>query len=345
MLSDTTSLSEKIPPETTMMQMVVGYWVSRCIYVAAKLGIADLLKDGSQDCDALAAATNTHSDSLYRVLRLLASVGIFSETQPRCFQLTPLAACLQSNVPNSIRAAAIMRGEEHYYKAWGNLMHCVQTGESAFDDLYGMNLFEYNAQNPTQGQIFDRAMAESSDENAAVLAAYDFSSIGKLVDVGGGKGGLLAAILQANPSMTGVLFDQPDVIDRAKNSLEAAVVSERTQLVGGDFFKALPAGGDAYVLKHIIQDWDDERSRVILQGCHQAMGEQGRLLVIEPLIPPGNELHAGKFFDVNMLVMCPGGRIRTEAEYRELFKSTGFKLTKIVPTQLETSVIEAVKID
>ena len=343
-----TLLESTFTPNNTLFQMsaiewVHAYWVSRCVYIVAKLGIADLLKDGSQHCDALASETNTHSDSLYRVLRALAGVGIFAETQPRCFELTPLAACLQSNVPDSIRDMAILRGEDHYHKAWGNLMYSLQTGKSAFEQLYGMDLFQYNDQNPQQGEIFDRAMAESNDVNAEVLAAYDFSSIGKLVDVGGGKGSLLAAILQAYPGMTGVLFDRPDVIDRAKNTLETVVMNGRCEFVGGDFLEAVPAGADAYVLRHIIQDWDDERAIAILQRCHQAMNEQGRLLAIDFVIPPGNEFFGSKFTDVNMLVMCPGGRIRTEAEFRDLFKSAGFKLTKIIPTKSEVSIIEGVK--
>ncbi|MEH1779512.1 MAG: methyltransferase [Nostoc sp.] len=327
------------------MEWVHAYWVSQCIYVAAKFGIADLLKDGSQHCDTLAAATNTHSDSLYRVLRALASIGIFAETQTRCFELTPLADCLQSNAPDSIRATAILRGEGHYYKSWGNLMYSVQTGKSAFEDLYGMDLFKYNEQNLDQGEIFDQAMSSSKDEYALLIEAYDFSSIDKLVDIGGGKGSLLTDILQAYPTIKGVLFDHPDVIDRAKNLLETTVLNNRCQLVGGDFFESVPAGGDAYLLKNVLHNWDDQRAKDILRRCHQAMKEQARLLVIDFIIPSGNDFFAGKFMDVNMLVMCPGGRDRTEAEFEELFKSAGFKLTKIYLTQLDVSIIEGVKID
>ncbi|GAA6620723.1 methyltransferase [Scytonema sp. NUACC26] len=339
-LSD--SKPSKIQSLLTPIQWVHAYWVSRCIYVIAKLGIADLLKDGSQHCDALAAATNTHSDSLYRVLRSLAGLGIFAEIQPRCFELTPLADCLQSNVPGSIRDMAIFRGEEHYYKSWGDLMYSLQTGKSAFEYLYNMDLFEYNEQNPLQGEIFDRAMTSSKDEYTEFLKAYDFSSIGTLVDVGGGKGSFLSAVLEANPTMTGILFDQPEVIDRAKNSHQ--FLNNRCQLVGGSFFEGIPEGGDAYVLKHIIQDWDDRRSCAILRNCYQAMGKYARLLVIDFVLPPANEPSESKFIDVNMLVMCPGGCIRTEAEFRELFKSVGFKLNKVIPTQSEVSILEGVKI-
>ncbi|MEH2042418.1 methyltransferase [Nostoc sp.] len=329
----------------TVQQWVYAYWVSRCIYVVAKLGIADLLKDGSQHCDALAAATNTHSDSLYRVLRALASLGIFAERQPRCFELTPLADCLQSNVPNSIHNQAIMRGEEHYYKSWGNLMYSVQTGESAFKDLYGMDLFEYNKQNPVAAEIFHQGVASMAKKaHIPQLSAYDFSSISKLVDVGGGTGSFLAAILEANPAMTGVLFDLPEVIDETKNSPETASVNDRCQLIGGSFFEAIPSSGDAYLLKHVIHNWDDEQAIAILKCCYQAMKEQGRLLVIETIVSPGNEFSWTKFGDVNMLAMCPGGRERTEAEYKDLFESAGFKLSNIFPTKWDFSIIEGVKI-
>lgn len=340
-LSDSKHSKMQIP--MTPIQWVYAYWVSRCIHVVAKLGIADLLKDGSQHCDALAAATNTHSYSLYRVLRALAGLGIFAETQPRCFELTPLADCLQSNVPGSIRDIAILRGEEHYYKAWGNLMYSLQTGESAFEHLYSMDLFEYNEQNFLGGEIFHQALASSKEAYAPFLEAYDFSSIGKLVDIGGGTGSFLTAILEANPTMAGVLFELPEVIDKAKILAQTASVNDRCQLIGGSFFEAVPEKGDAYLLKHVLHNWDDERAIAILKRCHEAMGENGRVLVIDFVLPPKNEFSGIKFMDVNMLVMCPGGRERSESEFRSLFESAGFKLTKITPTKSEVSIIEGVK--
>ncbi|AUS99555.1 methyltransferase [Nostoc sp. CENA543] len=331
------------PFQMTAMEWIHAYWMSRCVYVVAKLGIADLLSESPQHCDTLAKATDTHSDALYRILRALASVGIFAEIKPRYFALTPLADNLQTNHPESVRAMAILRGEEHYYKSWGDLMYSLQTGDSAFERLYGMDLFEYNDQDSTQGEIFDRAMAESEEENTLILEAYDFSSIDKLADIGGGKGLSLATILQAYPSMTGILFDRPDVVERAKNSWDLAL-QNRCKFIGGSFFEDIPTGADAYILKHIIQDWDDERSLTILQGCHQAMTPQSRLLVIDFVIPPGNEFYGSKFIDVNMLVMCPGGRIRTEEEFHKLFKAAGLKITQIIPTESEVSIIESTKI-
>ncbi|MDZ8084271.1 MAG: methyltransferase [Nostoc sp. DedQUE12b] len=327
-----------------MEEWIHAYQVSRCIYVIAKLGIADLLKDGSQHCDALAAATNTHSDTLYRVLRFLAGIGIFAETQPRCFKLTPLADCLQSNVPGSVRSTAILRGEEYYHKPWENLMYSVQTGESAFQHLYSMDLFEYLEKNSVARELFHDHAFMSKEVSAPYVEAYDFSLIGKLVDIGGGTGQLLAAILKANPTMTGVLFDLPKVIDQAKNLCELASVNHRCQLIGGSFFEAIPEGGDAYLLREVVHLWDDERAISILKRCYQAMREQGRLLLIEKVIPPGNEYSFSKLVDIHMLVMCSGGRERTEGEFQNLFESAGFKLTKIIPIN-EDCIIEGVKID
>ncbi|MDY6805212.1 MAG: methyltransferase [Cyanobacteriota bacterium] len=335
--------SKPNPLPITLLEMIKGYQLSQCIYIAAKLGIADLLEEGERHSDALAAATNTNKDAIYRLLRALASVGIFAETQPRYFQLTPLATYLQSDVPNSLKANAIMLGEE-IYQAWGNLTHGIETGENAFYNLYGMNFYEFLARNPAKAKTFDRAMTDLSGVvNASVLAAYDFSSISKLVDVGGGKGRLLCSILQAYPTMTGVLFDRPDAIDTISDLPRTAGLSDRLKLAKGDFFKTIPPGGDAYLLKHIVHNWSDERAIAILQNCYRSMGEGGLLLAIEIIIPPGNEPCTGKFLDLSMLAICPGGRERTETEYRDLLKAAGFKLTKIVPTESELSVIEALK--
>ena len=337
--------SNKIELSLTTGEAIFAYWISRMLYVVAKLGIADLLKDGSQHCDALASATNTHSDSLYRVLRALAGFGIFAETQPRCFELTPQADSLQSDVPDSVRNNAILRGEEYYYRPWENLMYSVQTGESAFEHLYGVDLFEYYEQNAVAGEMFHKTTKSRSLEAFnPYLEAYDFSSIGKLVDIGGGTGSLLTAILEANPTMTGVLFDLPKSIDRVKNSGEPASVHNRCQLIGGSFFEGVPEGGDAYFLREVLHLWDDERAINILKRCHQAMKEQGRLLVLENIMPFGNEYSSAKIEDVHMLVVCSGGRERTETEFKDLFESAGFKLTKIIPVKnTRFSLFEGVK--
>jgi hypothetical protein len=341
---ETLQFQPAIPPQMVVMQMVTGYWVSQCIYAASKLGVADLLRDGAKTSDELAAMTETNASSLYRLLRALASVGIFAETEAGRFELTPMGNCLRSDVPDSVRDASIMLGDREHYNSWGNILHSIKTGESGFANLFGMNVFEYYAQNPEPAAVFDRAMTSfSSTEIAAVIAAYDFSSIRKLVDVAGGHGSLLTSILKSNPHMEGVLFDLPDVIERAKATIETDVAN-RLQLLTGNFFESVPTGADAYILKHIIHDWDDERSIAILKNCHQAMDKNGRILVVEQVIPPGNTPFMGKLLDVNMLVLCPGGKERTEAEYRELFAAAGFRLNRVVPTQTFVSIVEGVPI-
>jgi hypothetical protein len=331
-------------PQIALLQIATGYWLTQSIYVATQLSIPDLLKDGAKHCKELAAATNTHSDSLYRLLRALSSVGIFAETEYRCFELTPIAASLQRDVPGSMRAFAIMMGEEQY-QAWGQLIHSIKTGSNAFEHLYGTHIFQNYTQNPSKGQIFDQAMTDVSvAENTAVLEAYDFSSIRNLVEVGGGNGSFLAAILQKNQTMKGVLLEQPYVIPEAQNLLKITGVIKRCELIGGDFFESVPGGADAYVLKRTLVDWDNERAIKILERCHQAMEEQGRLLVIEQVIPPESDPLRSKLLDLHMLVTSPGGRERTKAEYQELLSSTGFKITNIISTSSNVSVIEAKKL-
>lgn len=343
-LLDSELSSELSTPDAlqmTMMQMVTGYWVAQSIYAAAKLGIADHLNDRAQSTEALAQLTATEPRSLYRLLRALSSLGIFVETEPGWFALTPLATYLQSDQPGSVRNAAIMLGDPEHYASWGNVLHSLRTGESAFENLYGMNLFQHYAQNPEAAAVFDRAMTSfSSVENVGVVTGYDFSPIHTLVDVAGGHGSLLAAVLQANPHLNGILFDQPAVVSGAAPVLASYGVSDRCQVMAGNFFEAVPAGADAYMLKHIVHDWDDERSIEILKQCRRAMTDNGRVLIVEQVIPPGNEPFMGKLLDMNMLVMCPGGRERTAAEYDALLAAAGFKLSRIVPTSTMVSVVE-----
>ncbi|MDY6805205.1 MAG: methyltransferase, partial [Cyanobacteriota bacterium] len=325
-------LPNQLPPETIMKQMASGYWISQCVYVAAKLGIADLLTDTPKHCDQLAATTNTNSDTLYRLLRALASLGVFAETESRCFQLTPLAECLRGDVPHSAKDMAIMLGEKEHYQSWGDLFYSVQTGESAFEHLHGMSFFQYIQQNPATGEVFHRTIAERSPKKKkAIAASYDFSGIRTLIDVGGGADSLIAAILQDNPHLKGMLFDSPQIIKKAPAILANAGVSDRCQLVAGDFFASIPLGGDACLLKQVLRNWDEERAIAILRNCRRAMKRQGRVLVIERLIAPGNEPTFSKLLDLEMLV-TNGGKERSEAEYGDLLNAAGFQLTKIVPT-------------
>lgn len=323
-------------------RMITGYWTTQAVYVAAKLKIADLLADGPRSAEDLARATGTHAPSLYRLLRALASMGMFAETGSSLFEITPLAALLRRDAPGSQWALAVMSGEEHY-KAWGELLYSVQTGKIAFDKLYGMPVFDFLSRNVEQAKVFDAAMVGvHGREASAMVDAYDFSGIKVLADVGGGNGSLLTAVLQAHPAMSGLLYDLPGVAGRATANLVAAGLGDRCEIIGGSFFESIPSGADAYLMRHIIHDWDDEKSLTILKNIHRAMAADARLLVVEGVIPPGNEPNFGKLLDLTMLTI-PGGKERTEVEYRDLFQSAGFELTRIVPTSAEVSVIEGKK--
>jgi hypothetical protein len=328
-------------PQEHISRMLTGYWLSQAIYVAAKLGLADLLKDGPCSADDLAVATHMHARSLYRLLRALASVGIFAEDEPRRFWLTPMAECLLDK-PGSQRCLAIMAGEGHY-RAFGELLYSVRTGEPSFDKIMGAPVFDFLQANPEQARIFDEAMTGvHGRETAAMLDAYDFSGVRVLADVGGGNGSVITAILKKHPQMQGILYDLPEVIERAKPNLAAAGLAERCQAIGGTFFAAVPAGADAYLLRHIIHDWDDDNCLLILQNIRQALPSDGRLLVVETVVPPGNDWSFAKLLDLAMLVI-PGGEERTAAEYARLYQSAGFELTRIVATGADVSVIEGRK--
>ena len=334
-------LTSAVAQPTALLQMMTGYWVSQALYVAAKLGVADFLADRAQSVEDLATATQTDAHSLQRILRALASVGVFTEASPGVFALTPLAALLRSGIPDSMRALAIMYAEEQY-QAWGNVLHSVRTGETAFDQQFGMNYFDYLAQHPEADQVFNQAMSGYTTQLVgAVLDAYDFSAFKTIVDIGGSYGTLLTAVLRTNQTARGILFDQPHVVAAAEAHLVAAGVAQRCKVVGGDFFIEVPAGGDAYLLAQILHDWNDERSVAILRQCRRVMPAQGRLLVIELVLPQGEEPFFGKWLDLHMLVML-GARERTEAEYAALFRTAGFELSRIAATRAGPSVIEAV---
>jgi hypothetical protein len=331
------------PPPAVLLQMMTGYWVSQSIYIAAKLGVADLLADGPRPVEALAVKTQSHTSSLYRLLRALASVGVFTETSPRTFALTPMADLLRTGAPNSMHALAITYCEE-MYTAWGKMFHSIQTGEPAFAHHFGMGPFPYFATHPEADRIFNEAMIGYTHQVAnAVAGTYDFAEFGTVVDVGGGYGTLRAAILRDNPKAQGILFDVPHVIDAAQGFLSTSGVGERCTRIAGDFFVALPAGGDAYLLSQILHDWEDADCLTILRHCRVVMPANGKLLVVELVIPPGNEPSFGKWLDLHMLAI-PGGRERTEAEYAALFQEAGFRLTRVVPTPAGPSVVEAVPV-
>jgi hypothetical protein len=321
--------------------MLSGYWLSTSLYVAAKLGLADLVKDGPRTVQDLAESTGAHGRSLYRLLRALASVGVFAEDDQGRFGLTALAERLRSDVPGSQHALALMMGEEHY-RAWGELEHSIRTGQNAFEKVYGKGIFDYLAHHPDLARIFDAAMVGvHGQETPAMCDAYDFSAFGTLVDVGGGNGSLISLVLQRTPRLRGVLYDLPHVVERAKENLRHGGVLDRCATVGGSFFESVPGEGDAYLLRHIIHDWDDGRCLQILGNIRKVIPPTGKLLVVEGVVPPGNGPSFTKLLDLTMLVV-PGGMERTEQEYRDLYARAGFRLGRIVPTRSEVSVIEGV---
>jgi len=338
-----TAPAKEIPPQLQMLQIISGFWVARCVYVLAKLGIADLIKDESKTADELATATSTHGPSLFRVLRALAAVGVITQDSNNRFGGTPLSQTLGSG-PGSIRAFAMTELGEEHYPAWGELLYSVRTGGIAFDKAFGEPIWEFFAKHAENAQIFNDAMSGMTAlANESVHAAYEFAGINAIIDVGGGHGGLITGILKKNPSMRGILFDAPQVIEGAKASIESSGVGERCELVSGDFFESVPEGGDAIVMKWIIHDWNDEQSVAIMKNCHRALPENGKLILIEAVVPATSEPHFSKFIDLNMLVIT-GGRERTQEEFRDLYEASGFKLTRIVPTESPFSVIEGVKV-
>ena len=334
----------ELSPRDNLLRMTNAYEASQAIHVAATLGIADLLEDGPRSAEDLAKATGTHAPTLYRLLRALASVGVFAEETDGRFGLSPSAEYLRSDVPGSVRAWAMLIGRPSFWTSWGHLLAVARDGEPAFPDLYGTNIWEYLAAHPEESVIFSAAMTSlSAGVVEAVVQSYDFSGVGALIDVGGGEGALLAAILVANPALRGILFDLPHVVAGAKDRLERTGVADRCEVVSGSFFETVPEGADTYLLKSIIHDWDDAAAIEILRTCRAAMPDTGRLLVVERVIRPGNEPDRAKFSDLYMLVAL-GGRERTAEEFRSLLAEAGFRMTEVIDTGSTFYVIEGVPI-
>ena len=313
-----------------LRRLLHGHRVSEAIKVAATLGLADLLADGPRTSDDLAAATDTDAHALYRLLRALASVGVFREDEGKRFALTELGDPLRADAPDSIADWATYAGRPYYRDAWSSLIDSVRTGENAFRLIHGVDVWEYRAQHPEERVIFDRAMASNSRVITRSLpTAYDFGRFETIVDVGGGNGALLAALLAEYPDLRGVLFDQPHVVDGVD-------LGERCDVVAGSFFDAVPDGAQAYLLKWILHDWEDEQAAAILRTVRRC---GGTILVVERIIGPPNEGAEAKFADLNMLVN-PGGKERTLEEFEALFETTGYRLVGATPTPGGMHVIE-----
>jgi SAM-dependent methyltransferase len=333
-----------VPPYVAVLEMMLAQWNAAAISAVAKLGIADQLVSGPKTTQELASLLNLHEDSLYRVLRALAGVGIFHEGENRTFSQTPLSDVLRTNAKQSLRYAATMMIDDWQYRGVQGICTTIENGRPAVANVLGAGLFEYLRAHPEEAFNFNRGMTDlSSGEAPAVVATYDFSGFERIVDVAGGAGGLLAEILASTQKLRGTLFDQPSVIQQAKSDALLAPFSDRCELVGGDFFEAVPAGADAYIMKHIIHDWDDERAAKILANCRRAMKPGGKLLVVDRVIGPPNAPDPKKFFDVAMMLM-PGGRERSEPEWKALYAAAGFRVTRILPTPVPHSIIEGVPI-
>lgn len=323
-----------------LSRMITGYQVSQAIYIAAKLEIADLLVDGPRTADDLASTVQAHAPSLYRLLRALSSIGIFRETEIGSFALTPMAEYLTSDIRDSSRIWAIMFNEVQY-QAWGDMLTSIQTGEIAFDRLFGTSFFSYLADHPESNDTINQAMSTGSNRvGPALLEVYDFAPYETIVDIGGGNGLLLSTILAHYPDNRGILFEQPHVVADEATSRQLIDVAERCSAVAGDFFQDVPADGDIYILKQIIHDWDDERSERILRHCRRGITPSGRLLILDSVLAAANEPDPRKWMDLHMLALL-GGRERTEAEFRALLERAGFDLLRVIPMPVGQCVIEA----
>lgn len=325
------------PDRAALKRLIDGFLPSQAIHVAATLGIADLLADGPRASDQLAAAAGADPDALHRLLRALARVGVLDELPGRRFALTELGDGLRSDAPGSLQPWAAFVGRSYAWDTWSHLEHSVRTGETAFRSLHGRSVWEYRAEHPEESAIFDHAMtAVTRTLETTIVAAYDFGRFGHIVDVGGGRGAFLAALLQAHPSLTGTLFDQEHVAAGAAELLERAGVADRCRIVAGSFFDEVPTGGDAYVLKSIIHDWEDEQATAILRTCAAALAPDARVLVVEhDLADP-----SAAWIDLQMLVMV-GGRERTEQEYTALFETAQLEFLGSTPVAGGFAVLEA----
>ncbi|MQA85007.1 MAG: methyltransferase [Streptosporangiales bacterium] len=323
-----------------MMRLSNGTLVSQAISVAASLGVADQLASGPRPVDEIAAAVGADAPTLYRLLRALADVELFQELDGRCFALTELSELLRTGVPGSMRNWAIMMGMQPWHGMCAGLLDAVRTGEPAFERIFEQPPFEYLRDHPDSARVFDAAMTDNSAAlSAAVVGVYDFGSFRTVVDVGGGNGALLAAVLAANPGLRGVLFDMPEVVPGTRRVLADAGVADRCNVVAGDFFDSVPSGGDAYLLSHVIHDWDDERSVQILTNCRAAMADGGRVVLAEDVLSDKIEPSMAKWTDLHMLLI--GGRQRTESEFAALFRRAGLEPSRVVPAGV-CGLVEAI---
>jgi len=340
-MTATTPQTQKPPAHAGIFQLLNGICVAGAIAGLAQLAIPDLVEHGPKSADELAREVGADSRALYRLMRATASVGVLSEGPDGKFSETPMSAVLRSNANPSLRGFAIMHGTEWHARGWAKLDYCVKTGKQAIEEVYGVPIFQFFEQRPEESQLFNQAMSDLSMlDSPAVAEAYSFSGIHSLVDVGGGHGLLLATILARNPHLKGTLYEMPHVVEGARNG-PLKPVMDRCTLGSGDMFSSVPAGADAYIMKHIIHDWPDDVCIKILKACRKAVNPGGKLLVVDNVILPGNDFAPGKFLDIQMLIF-PGGRERIEKEFRDLFAAAGWRLTRVIPTAVPESIVEGV---
>ena len=332
----------ELPPHVQLIQMSTGHWLSKIVYAAAKLELADRLADGAKSADELAGPTGTHAPSLHRLMRTLAGFGVLTETENKRFALTPLGEALRKDAPGSAWASVITMAGPRFVSAFEEIMHSLETGKTGFEKAFGMPVFDYFAQHPDEASLFSQTMVGfHGGETPAVADAYDFSEFESIVDIGGATGNMLSAILSKYSGPRGILFDMPHVVADAPAYLEKSGVADRITIESGSFFESVPEGADAYIVSHIIHDWNEDQCLTILGNIRRSMKPDSKLLIIEFVLPEGDTPHLGKLADIIMLVV-PGGQERTPAEYDELLSKAGFKMTRVVPTESPVSIVEAV---
>jgi len=337
-----------LSPMTALSQMITGYWISQVIYVAAMLGIADLLKNGPKKSEELAQSEGLDAHSLHRLLRALASIGILVHDEAGRFGLTTMGAYLQADRTDSLRTQALRAGEDCSWRVWGNLIHSIRTGERAFDQVFGMQWYKYLDTHPEAAENFNAGMTTQGKQKAkALVENYNFSLFETAVDVGGGPASIMIDLLKANPKLKGVLFDIDFAVQEGKQAIEREGLADRCSCVSGDFAKGVPSGGDLYLLSNVVHGQPDDRAISLLKHCQQAIPNHGRVLLFERVVPPRIEptakMQALMRFDLIMMVR-PGGRERTEAEFRSLLAAAGLTLTQVIPTPTPFSIIEGVRV-
>lgn len=333
----------QVPPQVQMLQIGYGAWVAQAVSVFARFGVADVLSDGPRSIEEIADSVGAHGPSLYRLLRAVSDYGLVTELEGRRFALGGLGETLRRGRPGSCAGVLMMCGSRFHRAAWSDLYESVRTGEPAFARVHGVPFFEYVREHPDDAAIFNAAMTEVSEAFIATsVPLYDFGSFETIVDVGGGQGYLLAAILRAHPAVNGILFDLLDVVAGAHTTLAGTL--DRCRIVGGDFFTGVPSGGDAYILSNVVHDWADEEAVAIMRNCRRAMSPTSRLLLMEAILsdePRPDPLV--KLVDIEMLVNTENGRQRTRAELAELLQHAGFGVVSITPGPV-ASVVEAIPV-